>query len=106
MRYKVLRTLKSTEVKPALLVTPVLECIEGGYRTHHINVMEGYRTRKFVPIRHVSNKRRIILDLEEENAKLRELMVELWALAYGYAPYESELDAARDMMRELGIEVD
>lgn len=41
----------------------------------------------------------------EENAKLRELMDELWALAYGYAPHESELDAARDMMRELGIEV-
>lgn len=42
---------------------------------------------------------------EAENAKLRELVDELWALAYGYAPMESELDAARDMMRELGIEV-
>lgn len=42
---------------------------------------------------------------EADNAKLRELVDELWALAYGYAPMESELDAARDMMRELGIEV-
>lgn len=44
--------------------------------------------------------------LEDENAKLRKLTDELWALAYGYVPYESELDAARDMMRELGIEED
>lgn len=44
--------------------------------------------------------------LAAENAKLRELVDELWALAYGYVPMESEFDAARDMMRELGIEVD
>lgn len=44
--------------------------------------------------------------LRDENAKLRELVDELWSLSYGYAPVESELDDARDMMRELGIEVD
>jgi len=74
LRYKVLKMLKSTEVKPALLVTPVLECVEGGYRTHHIDVMECYQTRRFVPIKHVSNQRRRILDLEDENDKLRELV--------------------------------
>ena len=40
-----------------------------------------------------------------ENAKLRELVAELWALADGYTPDDSELDTARDLMRELGIEV-
>jgi hypothetical protein len=44
-------------------------------------------------------------DANAENAKLRKLVDELWALAYGYVPYEGELDDARDMMRELGIEV-
>lgn len=41
---------------------------------------------------------------EAENAKLRELVDELWSLAYGYVPHESELDAVRDMMRELGVD--
>lgn len=74
MRYKVLKTLESTEVKPTLLVTPVLECAEGGYRTHHVDVAEGYSTRRFVPIEHVSNQRRTILELEDENAKLRDAL--------------------------------
>ena len=43
---------------------------------------------------------------ETENAKLRELVAELWALADGYTPDDSELDTARDIMRELGIEVE
>ena len=43
--------------------------------------------------------------LKAENAKLRELVEELWALADGYTPDDSELDTARDLMRELGIEV-
>lgn len=45
-------------------------------------------------------------ELKAENAKLRELVSELWSLAYGYVPFEAELDDARDMIRELGIEVD
>ena len=44
--------------------------------------------------------------LDAENAKLRELVAELWALADGYTPDDSELDTARDLMTELGIEVD
>lgn len=44
--------------------------------------------------------------LQAENAKLRELVDELWALAYGYVYDESELDRARELMRELGIEVE
>ncbi|WP_405736005.1 hypothetical protein, partial [Bifidobacterium sp.] len=43
--------------------------------------------------------------LADENAKLRELADELWWLADGYVPDNSELDHVRDMMRELGIEV-
>ena len=46
-----------------------------------------------------------MLELREQNAKLRELVAELWALADGYTPDDSELDTARDLMHELGIEV-
>ena len=42
--------------------------------------------------------------LYDENVKLRELVAELWALADGYTPDDSELDTARDLMRELLIE--
>lgn len=41
----------------------------------------------------------------DENAKLRELVDELYPLADYCAMDESELDKARDLMRELGIEV-
>lgn len=47
----------------------------------------------------------IIEKLEAKNKKLLDLVDELWAIAYGYAPDESELDCAQDMMRDLGIEV-
>lgn len=53
----------------------------------------------------INEIRNEIARVAEENAKLRELVDELWEIAYGYAPHESELDFARDMMRELGIEV-
>ena len=55
-----------------------------------------------LPCEQVSNR---LTELEAENAKLRELVAELWALADGYTPDDSELDTARDLMRELGIEV-
>lgn len=41
----------------------------------------------------------------EENAKLRELVDELYPLADYGAMDASELDRAHDLMRELGIEV-
>lgn len=41
-----------------------------------------------------------------ENAKLRELVDELYPLADNGAMDASELDRAHDLMRELGIEVD
>lgn len=40
----------------------------------------------------------------EENAKLRELFAEVWPIAE-YAGYDHELRRARELMRELGIEV-
>lgn len=45
-------------------------------------------------------------DLKSENAKLRELVDELYPLADYGAMDASELDRAHDLMRELGIEVD
>ena len=44
--------------------------------------------------------------LKAENAKLRELVDELYPLADYGAMDASELDRAHDLMRELGIEVD
>ena len=43
--------------------------------------------------------------IEAENAKLRELVEELYPLADYGAMDASELDRAHDLMRELGIEV-
>jgi len=42
----------------------------------------------------------------DENAKLRELVDELYPLADYGAMDASELDRAHDLMRELGVEVD
>lgn len=47
-----------------------------------------------------------INQLRDENAKLRELVDELYPLADYGAIDVSELDRAHDLMRELGIEVD
>lgn len=77
MKYKALTALRSDEVKPSLRVTPVLAQVKGGYRPHHIDVTIGCSTKKFVPIEHVGDHRRKILDLEDENAKLRELALDL-----------------------------
>ena len=45
------------------------------------------------------------LDLKAENEKLRELFAELWPIAE-YAGDQRELRRARELIRELGIEVD
>ncbi len=47
-----------------------------------------------------------INQLRDENAKLRELVDELYPLADYGAMDASELDRAHDLMRELGVEVD
>lgn len=44
--------------------------------------------------------------LVEYVEKLRELVHKLWSVVYWYAPDLSELDEARDTVRDLGIEVD
>lgn len=45
-------------------------------------------------------------EVDAENAKLRELVDELYPLADYGAMDASELDRAHDLMRELGVEVD
>lgn len=47
-----------------------------------------------------------LVKLEAENAKLRELVDELYPLADYGAMDASELDRAHDLMRELGTEVE
>ena len=46
-----------------------------------------------------------VAQLKAENAKLRELVDELYPLADYGAMDASELDRAHDLMRELGVEV-
>ncbi len=47
----------------------------------------------------------MLVKARDENAKLRELVDELYPLADYGAMDASELDRAHDLMRELGIEV-
>ena len=47
---------------------------------------------------------RIVID-ERYEAELRELFAEVWPIAE-YAGYEHELSRARELMRELGMEVE
>lgn len=42
--------------------------------------------------------------LSAENAKLRELVRQLWSMAYWYVPDLNELDKAKDRMRELEVD--
>jgi hypothetical protein len=51
---------------------------------HHIDVDCGFKKSKFVPIEHVSKQRRRTFELEEENAKLWELLTN----ALTYIEYE------------------
>lgn len=73
------KTLKSVSVeglKPTITLTPVIEQCGEGYRIHHIksDSISCYGRDTFVPLRHVSKQKRRIFELEEENAKLRELV--------------------------------
>lgn len=80
------KTLKSVSVeglKPTITLTPVIELCGEGYRIHHIKsdsiARDGRDT--FVPLRYVSKQQRRIFELEEENAKLLELVEDM----FGYA---------------------
>ncbi len=53
----------------------------------------------------MSDAEKMVRELRDENAKLRELVEELYPLADYGAIDSSELDRAHDLMRELGIEV-
>lgn len=97
------KTLKSVSVeglKPTITLTPVIEQCGEGYRIHHIKsdsiARDGRDT--FVPLRHVSKQKRRIFELEEENAKLRELATLLktcnhYAMLCEHCPFQGELDS-------------
>lgn len=81
--------------------------VEVGVWPEVVTVWVGGRAMPYVPVttdlaEEVMSKAKAC----DENAKLRELVDELWALAYGYVYDESELDKARELMRELGMEAD
>ena len=59
----------------------------------------------YEPYTVVQRERADRLELQAENAKLRELVDELYPLADYGALYAGELDRAHDLMRELGLEV-
>ena len=68
------------QTKPKTYIKPVFECVDDGrLKPHHIDVsILGLDTLKFVPLAHVSKQRRKIFELEDENAKLRELVRDMW----------------------------
>lgn len=118
------KTLKSVSVeglKPTITLTPVIEPCGEGCRIHHIKsdsiAYDGRDT--FVPLRHVSKQKRRIFELEEENARLRELARGMYGMLATFDAILGNHDACetprplifsedksfKDIMRELGIEV-
>ena len=98
------KTLKSVSVDglyPTITLTPVIEPCGEGYRIHHIKsdsiARDGRDT--FVPLRHVSKQKRRIFELEDENAKLRELCEDMYE-------YARTLGYEHPLLQELGIEVE
>lgn len=116
MRYINGGEIKYDFTKPKTYIRPVFESLEDEHiRMHHIDVECGFKKSKFVPIEHVSKQRRRTFKLEEENAKLRELVRDMWTcVSEGewdcsdcprYARCDDGVSEFRDRARELGIEV-
>jgi len=72
MEYFIGERLCCESTRPNTYITPVFERVDGDkLRIHHIEAGALGDYIKFVPLRHVSKKRRRVFDLEDENARLR-----------------------------------
>ena len=116
MRYINGEEIKYDFTKPKTYMRPVFESLEDGHvRLHHIDVEGSMEKCTFARIGHMSKQRRRTFELEEENAKLRELVADMWTcVSEGewdcsdcprYARCDDGVSEFRDRARELGIEV-
>ena len=117
MRYINGEEIKYDFTKPKTYMRPVFESLEDGHvRLHHIDVEGSMEKCTFARIGHMSKQRRRIFELEEENAKLREL-VDAWmgcgtryhTMKDGCPMFDEnakDFCKAEEMARELGIEVE
>lgn len=116
------KTLICEQTKPRTYFTPVFQRIGDGLKLHHMEVdCLGYRQpKKMLPIEHMGKHKRRIFELETENAKLRELVRDMWrftgtackkyprlfdpAAQGGQMVQLNMIDAFEQRMRELGVE--
>lgn len=118
------KTLICEQTKPRTYFTPVFQRIGDRLKLHHMEVdCLGYRQpKKMLPIEHMGKHKQRIFELEDENAKFRELLSEIAKLVtnpYGGClrpgcahgcPHHLECDEELhtcfyvDRMRELGVE--
>ena len=106
---KTLKSICINDLEPTITLTPVVELHGEKCRIHHIKsdsmAINGRDT--FVPLRHMSKHKQKIFELEEENAKLRELVRVMHGELVscednGYVCGGHKFD---DRVRELEIEV-
>ena len=105
---KTLKSVSIDDVTPRVVLTPIVEVYGETCRIHHIKAdsiaIDGRDT--FVPLRHVSKQRRRIFELEDENAKLRELILDMLVdEERGHNDDDTYYEHVR-LAKELGIEVD
>lgn len=106
MEYFIGERLCCENTKPKTYLTPVFERVDGDkLRLHHIEAGALGDYIKCVPLRHLSKKQRRVFDLEDQNARLRELCKKLYGFAWCENPDGTELNFAEDM-EELGIKTE
>ena len=92
-------------IEANIYMEPSLVEVDGKYRIHHITVSGVlYPSNKFVPLEHLSKRRRKVVDVELENQRLRELC-EMAASKLDTEEVDDETTGILSAMREIGIEV-
>ena len=105
---KTLKSVSIDDVTPRVVLTPIVEVSGETCRIHHIKsdsiAVDGRDT--FVPLRHVSKQRRRIFELEDENAKLCELILDMLVdEERGHNDDDTYYEHVR-LAQKLGIEVE
>jgi hypothetical protein len=105
---KTLKSVSIEDVTPRVVLTPIVEVYGETCRIHHIKAdsiaVDGRDT--FVPLRHVSKQRRRIFELEDENAKLRELILDMLVdEERGHNDDDTYYEHVR-LAQKLGIEIE
>ena len=104
------KTLICEQTKPRMYFTPVFQRIGDSLKLHHVEVdcLSHQQPKKMLPIEHMGKHKRRIFELEDENAKLRELVRELYDSidsVFWDGEYATR-ERFKPLLRELGVEVD